>query len=762
MAMKISIRTASLSIVVLSAIAMFGLIGLSDHTGNLRDANEAKVRLAEDRARAIIELELEFLHARKLEKDFLLHHDDKYVDQFGQVITHLTGLLATVEKLSQQIEGAAQTDKALTTLTSVVAAYKVGFARLVTNQKSLGYDENSGLQGKLRSAVHKIESRLNQLGRPEMRVKMLMMRRHEKDFILRGNSKYLDRLNKRVDEFRYFPDNFFADAAQRGEIDKLLSDYQSAFAAFVKASLSAQDIRQTLSIRFDLAEPILVGLHVAAADHSAAVVAYSAAATAKAQKNAQVFGMTGLGLFVVLAMALSLAISRPLRNINTTLERMEQGDHSHPVPGSWITETSAIADALDRFRNDLVEKQHLNRAISGVIAACAAGDFSRRLPVPDQNSGSAELVQGVNTIGEVAQKGVGDILHVLEAMSEGDLTVRMPAGHQGMFSDISNAAEKLTDNFSDIVRQLSRSSAMLNDTALEIANTAQSASQRGQSSAASLEETAAALQSLANTVEGTVEFVQNTENFVETAQAQAETSRQIADNASHAIERIKTSAGEIGRITDMIEDVAFQTNLLALNAGVEAARAGDAGRGFAVVAAEVRALAQRATEAALEINGLIGISDRHVTTGVGHVTDSVVALVSIQDSVAKIVEQVSGISASTAQQSNGIAEINAAMRALDQDVQNNVAILENAANAGQTLLSEAQILVSLVSRFRLSGDEDQDTTPASGSASMQQAGSAESDPWETATSDPSEVVTSGAQTWGETARRDGTTLSHTG
>src|SRR5476651_1578485 len=92
----------------------------------------------------------------------------------------------------------------------------------------------------------------------------------------------------------------------------------------------------------------------------------------------------------------------------------------------------------------------------------------------------------------------------------------------------------------------------------------------------------------------------------------------------------------ISQIIGVIDEIAFQTNLLALNAGVEAARAGEAGKGFAVVASEVRALAQRAGEAAKEIRKLISTSSEQVTAGVKHVGETGTALRRIVEQVMQI------------------------------------------------------------------------------------------------------------------------------
>ncbi|GAA0308157.1 methyl-accepting chemotaxis protein [Rhodovulum strictum] len=683
---------------------MIGLLGLMLLSGKTRDANEAESRLVETQLQTLDALEIAFLQARRAEKDFLLRREDSHVEQHAAALAEIGQQIDRARRQDGQISGSSAAESDFAALAAAVAAYQATFGELVASQRRLGLDEKSGLQGSLREAVHGIEKGLEAIGQPEMQVKMLMMRRHEKDFILRGDPIYLERLNARVDEFRAFPDSHYADPGQQAEIDRLLTAYQASFAAFVAESLTETDLRAALSDRFAEAEPVLARIEQAVASRGKAILARVSEANRQSRAMALSLGLAGLGLFAVLALWLSFAISRPLRAIRTALQQMMAGDYTHPLHATRITESAAIADAVEAFRRDLVIKGAIDKEIAVVIAACAAGDFSRRIDHPGEGSGSDELVRGVNAIGEAAQKGLGDVLVVLDALSQGDLTRRMPQGHQGVFGQISDAIDALIGSLSDILRQLASSSDRLNMTAQQIAGAADEASHRGQNSAASLEETAAALQTLAHTVQESAASARSAEEFVEGARSRAEATRIVADKAVDAISRIQGSSSAIGRITDMIEDVAFQTNLLALNAGVEAARAGEAGRGFAVVASEVRALAQRATEAAGEINDLIRSSEAHVADGVRLVSDSVTALSAIQESILHVVEKVTEIAGNTVDQATGITEINTAVGALDKDVQNNAATLEQTSAAGQGLRDEAGALVDLVRQFRLPTD----------------------------------------------------------
>ena len=162
---------------------------------------------------------------------------------------------------------------------------------------------------------------------------------------------------------------------------------------------------------------------------------------------------------------------------------------------------------------------------------------------------------------------------------------------------------------------------------------------------------------------------------------------------------IAEGSKRVREITETIDGIAFQTNLLALNAAVEAARAGEQGRGFAVVASEVRSLSQRCAAASLEIRALVASSADHVAAGRSRADVAGQAMSGIVASVQSVAQRIGDIALASAQQREGIEQVNHAVIQMESVTQQNAALVEEAAAASMALQQQAEVLASTVATF---------------------------------------------------------------
>ncbi|MDC0659710.1 methyl-accepting chemotaxis protein [Leisingera sp. SS27] len=325
--------------------------------------------------------------------------------------------------------------------------------------------------------------------------------------------------------------------------------------------------------------------------------------------------------------------------------------------------------------------------------------------------GSVVQVVKVATDVTVRRRGLQEIARGLEAMSQGDLGIRVTLSEQADIAALGEAFNRSAEQLQTAIGAVTRVSDAVGRTSDEISKAASDLSQRTESQAATLEETAAAIEELTSTVHSAAEGAEKVEGIVSEAKTAAERSGRVVEDAVAAMSQIETSSEEIAKIIGMIDDIAFQTNLLALNAGVEAARAGDAGRGFAVVASEVRALAQRSAGAAGEIKQLISESKQQVASGVDLVGRTGAELKEIIGSVGTISSHISSIATGAKEQATSLSEINLGVSQLDQVTQQNAAMVEQTSAASQQLSSDAGQLTREVSKFSGCGGAGQ-TMPA--------------------------------------------------
>jgi methyl-accepting chemotaxis protein len=283
-----------------------------------------------------------------------------------------------------------------------------------------------------------------------------------------------------------------------------------------------------------------------------------------------------------------------------------------------ITRIVAARWPKGRFGSKIEGAEERGAEISAIVKA-ALLDMDYAISVYLQASEAArikaeEQARAVERANAVERgKAVRQVSEGMAALAKGDLTFRIG-------QDIPAEYGLIRDNFNDAMARLEgmiatikASSVAIAASSQEINSGAEDLSLRTEQQAAALEQSAATTEQLAASVKTAAQSSRRSVALADDATKIARTGGTIVKDATDAMARIEDASKKISEITIVIDGIAFQTNLLALNAAVEAARAGEAGRGFAVVAAEVRALAQRSSDAAKDITGLIASSDAEVT-----------------------------------------------------------------------------------------------------------------------------------------------------
>ncbi|MBN1134595.1 MAG: hypothetical protein JXA38_06760 [Methanosarcinaceae archaeon] len=247
-----------------------------------------------------------------------------------------------------------------------------------------------------------------------------------------------------------------------------------------------------------------------------------------------------------------------------------------------------------------------------------------------------------------------------------------------------------------IIAALTESAQQVARASKEVSAASQSLAEGATEQAAGLEETSSSLEEMSSMTKQNADNAQQANILATESKKSARIGAEAMERMSSAINDIQKSADQTARIVKVIDEIAFQTNLLALNAAVEAARAGEAGKGFAVVAEEVRNLALRSAEAAKDTTTMIEESVRNSRHGfeiageVGKVLEEVVT------SVSKTAGLIGEISAASAEQAQGIDQVNTAVAQMDKVTQQNAANAEESASASQELNAQAESMQEIV------------------------------------------------------------------
>jgi len=635
--LKFNIRIAH----KIMAIGATGVVGLLVVAGIYLMGNSAQQMLRQRAgdARAINDLMnkvfVAMLESRRAEKDFLLRSDETYARRQQDVAKGINNDLDELRRKASAVEG-GRIVQDVAAIRTGFDTYAKSFNAVVDLKLKLGLKETLGLEGALRDSVHGIEDRLKEFDEPRLAVIMLMMRRHEKDFMLRREAKYGEEMKKRAAEFATALGGAGIPAGAKEEITQKLAVYQRDFFAWLEAALALADQQKATSAAYATIEPLVERVQQTINRSSSDADAAEQEANAGTLRQMQVaigtviLGVVGLGIFI------GRAVSKPLTAMTGAMRQLADGDFKVVLPGlGRRDEIGDMATAVETFKLKAIERAQREAEQEETRSRSAAEERRRAM---------------------------------------------------------CRLADEFEAAVSSIIGTVSSSATELEAAAGALTNTAETTQQLSGAVAAASEQASANVQSVAAASEQLSGSVHEIARQVQQSSKIASEAVQQAKRTDTRIGELSQAAGRIGDVVKLITSVAEQTNLLALNATIEAARAGDAGKGFAVVAHEVKALAAQTAKATEEIG--TQIAGMQAATA-----ESVAAIKEIGGTIGRISEIASSIAAAVEEQGASTQEIsrnvNQAAQGTAQVAQNLGHVNRGASETGTAstqVLSSAQSL----------------------------------------------------------------------
>jgi methyl-accepting chemotaxis protein len=554
------------------------------------------------------------LMLRRNEKDFLLRNDLKYLDKYNK---NFIIMQENISQLSVLLNSNNITIDNYDSLSTIMNTYRSRFHQLVDLSKQIGLNPKSGQRGSLRASVHKAESIFKEMSNYKLLKDMLMLRRNEKDFLMRKNAKYIDKFNNNFQIFITDINDSDIDDTIKDTLLKHVGSYKKDF-----LQLSVLTEKKGFGPKLGLLGEMRHTIHQSE--------------DLLKQMNSQ--------------------IEETIQSMSDSIQTMN------------LIISLVIALVIISFT--LFSAQTIIRSLAGFLETLKEVSHTGNLALRVDVQGNDEISE----VGVTLNKMLSEFQEIVQRL-------------QIASADLSEYSQQFmsirTNTFNNVEKQ------QLETEQVSIAMTELSTSARNIAQNTTL---TAEASKQANTISN------EGKSIVDSSIHSTQSLESVINNASHVIQKLGEDSNSIGGILEVIRGIAEQTNLLALNAAIEAARAGEQGRGFAVVADEVRTLAQKTQDSISEIEAMISslqngsnMAIEAITQGKDGVTSNVKQIGKAGDSLVTIVTELNSINQMS--QENVVAT--EAQSAVAEDVNKSVLAIKELGS----------LMVENIEQLKQSGDK---------------------------------------------------------
>ncbi len=364
--LKIRYKMFFLSFILIAGFLVIGLV--YRHSLQIQNQTHAEdLRIAEI-VESVDHVSIYLLEARRSEKDFLLRNDEKYLEKHQKKMDEVYKYADRLNELIKDNELRSHIGE----LKGLIKAYHESFKNVALLKTELGLNEKAGLLGHLRKAVHEVESELKKYGEKDLTIKMLMMRRHEKDFMMRKAEKYIGRIGKRKTEFF----DIMKASSLPEDVQKFIAtkmeDYHKSFLAMAEGTKKVGNEINVFREAVHAVEPFIEEV-----EEKAGQLVERNEVFQKESKNRVTTIMiiaivlTG-AIIITLMQVIVIGITRPLIEAEKVADLIADGDLTQKLKvygkdeiGSLLTSMNIMIDNLCNFMNNArITAEHVSAGSS--------------------------------------------------------------------------------------------------------------------------------------------------------------------------------------------------------------------------------------------------------------------------------------------------------------------------------------------------------------------------------------------------------------
>ncbi|MCG9681063.1 methyl-accepting chemotaxis protein [Vibrio sp. Isolate23] len=522
----------------------------------------------------------------------------------------------------------------------------------------------------------------------KLEIRLLNLRRNEKDFLLRKDMNYLDKFNKNMDIFLDLESELAPildnnDLPSSSQVRQDILKYQNGFTRLVNAfdalglkpeeKLIGRYNAELKTLRRSLSSDQLVDLFefdalVAKGEVNPQLLPSNASQLANTA-NQVIAQKKTIGLkynegLLGEARGLSHAVETQFETFSGALD--EQSEITRKEL-NLIKQGVSIAVVLFILGFIFQISRSINMQVAALLSIIQEIARTNNVALRSQLSGNNELV----SIGNYFNR-------LLDKLEE------LISGTQSKSSELSQSTQSMHNELQSVIEQFHVQADHTSTMATSVQEMVSTINEISESTAVAVE---GVQQASVNAQHGREVVEETVKNISQLSQ--------ILSDSQGSISSLNDHVDKIGDAVNIIQGIAEQTNLLALNAAIEAARAGEQGRGFAVVADEVRALASRTHQSTEEITKVVTAIQTQMATVVTNIDQcndqgqqTLGASETLDESLGQIITDMTNIQANSERIASAIEEQGIVMNQVSESITELNTISEGNMHSAQNCLSE--------------------------------------------------------------------------